>query len=249
MSRLSTVVRLAATAGMALTMITATSVAGFAETAPTTASSSEPSANVLAFQALGAHTIAQATALQLFLQAQVPPPAPHDATALAVQIDAMATPQPPPPPDYTQYAAIESRAALADRIVAGTGVSADAIQAEWNQAGSRALDAMLWGMIQLGKPYRYAAAGPDAFDCSGFTMQSWGSVGVSMPHYSGAQYAMFPKVPLDQLLPGDLLFRGPGGSQHVEMYIGDGLVIAAPHTGDVVKVEPMGSVMGAVRPG
>jgi cell wall-associated NlpC family hydrolase len=248
MSRLSTVVRLAATAGMALTMITATAVAGFAATTPTTPSSSEPSANVLAFQALGDHTQAQATTFQNFLQAQVPPVAPQDSTALAAQMDQIATP-PAPEPDYTQYAAMVSRAPLAERIVAGTGVGADAIQAEWNKAGSKALDAILWGMVQLGKPYRYAAVGPDAFDCSGLTMQAWGSVGVSMPHYSGAQYAMFPRVPLDQLLPGDLLFRGPGGSQHVEMYIGDGLVIAAPHTGDVVKVEPMGSVMGAVRPG
>ena len=248
MSRLNTVVRLAATAGMALTMITATAVAGFAETAPTTPSSSEPSANVLAFQALGAHNQAQATAFQNYVEARQAPTAPQDVAALAAQMDQIATPL-PPEPDYTGYAAIVSRTRLAERIVAGTGVSADAIQTEWNQAGPKALDAMLWGMIQLGKPYRYAAAGPDTFDCSGLTMQAWGSVGVPMPHYSGAQYAMFPKVPLDQLLPGDLLFRGAGGSEHVAMYIGDGLMIAAPHTGDVVKVEPMGSAMGAVRPG
>ncbi|MCU1458103.1 MAG: cell wall-associated hydrolase, invasion-associated protein [Actinomycetia bacterium] len=247
MSRLSTVVRLAATVGLALTMITATAVAGFAETAPTTPLSSESSANVLAFGALGAHQVAQATAVQNFLQAQIPPVAPSNATALAMQFDQAITP-PAPQPDYTPYAALVSRSLLADRIVAGTGVGTDEIQGDWNLASPKALDAMLWGMIQLGKPYVYAAAGPDAFDCSGFTMMAWGSVGVSMPHYSGAQYAMFPKVPLDQLLPGDLLFRGPGGSQHVEMYIGHGLVIAAPHTGDVVKVQPMGSVMGAVRP-
>jgi cell wall-associated NlpC family hydrolase len=70
-----------------------------------------------------------------------------------------------------------------------------------------------------------------------------------MPHYSGAQYARFPKVPLNQLQPGDLVFRGPGGSRHVALYIGGGMVIHAPQTGDVVKIAPMGSVMGAVRPG
>jgi cell wall-associated NlpC family hydrolase len=80
-------------------------------------------------------------------------------------------------------------------------------------------------------------------------MRAWGAAGVSMPHYSGFQYNMFPKVPLNELQPGDLVFRGPGGSQHVALYIGNGLVIHAPQTGDVVKIAPMGSVMGAVRPG
>ena len=72
----------------------------------------------------------------------------------------------------------------------------------------------------------------------------------SMPHYSGAQYAMFPHVPLDQLQPGDLLFWGPGGSEHVAMYIGGGLQIAATHTGDYVRIQPVGSnPVGAARPG
>jgi cell wall-associated NlpC family hydrolase len=240
---------------MALTMITATSVAGFAETAPTTPSSSEPSANVLAFQALAADHVAQDTAIQRFIQAQVPQPGPTTAAALALQLDPLSTPLAAPvipavpAPDITPYAALVARAPLAERVVAGTGVDPAEIQTEWNRAASKNLDAMLWGFVQLGKPYVYAASGPDSFDCSGFTMASYASVGISLPHYSGAQYAMFPKVPLDQLLPGDLLFRGPGGSQHVEMYIGAGLVVAAPHTGDVVKVQPMGSVMGAVRPG
>ncbi|MFZ4584241.1 MAG: NlpC/P60 family protein [Acidimicrobiia bacterium] len=109
--------------------------------------------------------------------------------------------------------------------------------------------AIAFARSQLGKPYEYAAAGPDSYDCSGLTMRAWGAAGVSMPHYSGAQYAMFPHVPLDQLAPGDLVFRGPGGSQHVALYIGNGLVIHAPQTGDVVKVAPMGSVIGAARPG
>jgi cell wall-associated NlpC family hydrolase len=109
--------------------------------------------------------------------------------------------------------------------------------------------AIAFARAQLGKPYVYAATGPGSYDCSGLTMRAWEAGGVSMPHYSGAQYAMFPKVPLDQLQPGDLVFRGAGGSQHVSLYIGGGLVITAPQTGDVVKVAGIGSVMGAVRPG
>lgn len=109
--------------------------------------------------------------------------------------------------------------------------------------------AIAFARAQLGKPYQYAASGPDSYDCSGLTMAAYAAAGLSLPHYSGAQYAMFPHVPLDQLAPGDLVFRGPGGSQHVALYIGNGLIITAPQTGDVVKVAAMGSVMGASRPG
>lgn len=116
--------------------------------------------------------------------------------------------------------------------------------------GGGAATAIAYARAQLGKPYRYAAAGPDAFDCSGLTMRAWGAAGVSMPHYSGAQYAMFPKVPLNAMLPGDLVFWGPGGSEHEGLYIGGGQMIAAPKTGDVVKIQAMfGSPVGAVRPG
>jgi cell wall-associated NlpC family hydrolase len=114
----------------------------------------------------------------------------------------------------------------------------------------RAAEAIKFAQDQLGKPYVYAATGPDSYDCSGLTMRAWEAAGVSMPHYSGAQYAMFPHVPLDQLQPGDLVFRGSGGSDHVMLYIGNGQVIAAPHTGDHVKVEGMGNaIQYGARPG
>lgn len=109
--------------------------------------------------------------------------------------------------------------------------------------------AIAFARAQLGKPYRYAAVGPDAFDCSGLTMMAWRAGGVSLPHYSGAQYAMLPKVGVSQLQPGDLVFRGPGGSAHVGLYIGGGLMITAPQTGDVVKIASIGRVDGAARPG
>lgn len=114
----------------------------------------------------------------------------------------------------------------------------------------RAAIAIEFARRQLGKPYRYAAVGPGSYDCSGLTMKAWGAAGVSMPHYSGAQYAMFPKVPLSALQPGDLVFRGSGGSAHVSLYIGNGMVITAPQTGDVVKIASMGRVISyGARPG
>ncbi len=115
---------------------------------------------------------------------------------------------------------------------------------------ARAGAAISFAEAQLGKPYEYAATGPNTYDCSGLTMRAWAAAGVSMPHYSGAQYAMFPHVPLDALQPGDLIFWGPGGSEHVSMYIGGGLQIAATHTGDYVRIQPVSSnPVGAARPG
>jgi len=116
--------------------------------------------------------------------------------------------------------------------------------------GGGAATAIAYARSQLGKPYCYAGAGPACFDCSGLTMRAWGAAGVSMPHYSGAQYSMFPHVPLNAMQPGDLVFWGPGGSDHVGLYIGGGQMIAAPHTGDVVKIQAVyGSPVGAARPG
>jgi peptidoglycan DL-endopeptidase CwlO len=111
--------------------------------------------------------------------------------------------------------------------------------------------AVAFAEAQVGKPYEYAATGPNSYDCSGLTMRAWQAGGVSMPHYSGAQYSMFPKVPIDQLQPGDLVFPSDPG-QHVGIYIGGGMMVHATHTGDFVRQDPIsqsGLVMNqAVRP-
>lgn len=116
--------------------------------------------------------------------------------------------------------------------------------------GPAAAAAIDFARAQIGKPYRYAAAGPDAYDCSGLTMAAYAAAGISLPHYSGAQYSSLPHVRLDSMQPGDLVFWGPGGSQHVGLYVGNGLMIHAPHTGDVVRIAGVyGSPVGAARPG
>ncbi|MFN8034361.1 MAG: C40 family peptidase [Acidimicrobiia bacterium] len=114
----------------------------------------------------------------------------------------------------------------------------------------RAAAAVAFAQAQLGKPYQYAAAGPDAFDCSGLTMASWAAAGLSLPHYSGAQAAMFPRVPDDQIQPGDLVLYY-GDLHHVAIAVNSGQAINAPHTGDFVKVEPIfrNGYRFAVRPG
>ena len=102
-------------------------------------------------------------------------------------------------------------------------------------ASGRGAQAVAFARAQLGKPYVFAAAGPDAFDCSGLTMAAWRSAGVSMDHYSGSQATHFPKVGWDQLQPGDILVFY-ADFHHVGLYIGGGQMIHAPHTGDVVRI-------------
>jgi cell wall-associated NlpC family hydrolase/uncharacterized coiled-coil protein SlyX len=104
---------------------------------------------------------------------------------------------------------------------------------------------------QLGVPYKFAASSPgEAFDCSGLTKYAWAQAGVNLPHQSGAQYASTPRVPKDQAQPGDLIFyHSPIG--HVALYLGGGMLIHAPATGDVVKIAKVNwnKVVGVSRPG
>lgn len=91
---------------------------------------------------------------------------------------------------------------------------------------------------QLGKPYAWGATGPNSFDCSGLTQYVFAhAVGVNLPRVTWQQEAVGKDVSLNALLPGDLLFWGARGSTyHVAIYIGDGNMIQAPTTGDVVKI-------------
>ena len=86
---------------------------------------------------------------------------------------------------------------------------------------------------QIGDPYAWGAAGPGTWDCSGLTMMAWAQAGVYLSHYTGAQWAETRRVPLSDLQPGDLVFYGSSGpdSHHVGLFIGNGMMIEAPHTG------------------
>lgn len=112
-----------------------------------------------------------------------------------------------------------------------------------------------WALKQLGKPYVWAGAGPKGFDCSGLTMRAWQRAGVSLDHWTGTQWTAGRRVSLKKLRTGDLLFYGrvtknPGTIHHVGIYIGRGLMVHAPRTGDVVRISPIWrpDLVGATRP-
>jgi peptidoglycan DL-endopeptidase CwlO len=112
-----------------------------------------------------------------------------------------------------------------------------------------ALDALQ----QLGVPYKWGGATPSGFDCSGLTMWLYARHGVTLPHFAAAQYHQGPVILAGDLRPGDLVFFHELG--HVGMYIGNGYVVHAPHTGDFVRIEALSipwfqaTYVGATRPG
>jgi cell wall-associated NlpC family hydrolase len=127
-------------------------------------------------------------------------------------------------------------AAAADTQQTGFGVSAsvgDATVAPPSQYGGVVGVAMQY----LGVPYVWGGSSPSGFDCSGFVMYVYSQVGVSLPHYTGAQWSYGVPVDRNDLQPGDLVFFD--GLGHVGIYVGGGQFIHAPETGDVVKISSL----------
>ncbi len=102
---------------------------------------------------------------------------------------------------------------------------------------------------KLGRPYVWGAEGPNAFDCSGIVQWAFAKAGVEMPRVAAQQALTGPRVPYEQARPGDLVFfrtdpTAPGYISHVGIYIGDGRMIVAPHSGTVVQVQKVDTVSG-----
>jgi cell wall-associated NlpC family hydrolase len=148
--------------------------------------------------------------------------------------------------------AAQQRAAAAGRTSSSQAVSYPDSPASSRQ-GNIAAD---WALSQIGKPYRWGAAGPYAYDCSGLTMIAWSHAGVALLHYTGDQWMEGMHVSLDALQRGDLLFYAtnnadPGTIHHVGIYIGGGTMVDAPYTGADVRIDSIyapGDPIGAVRP-
>jgi cell wall-associated NlpC family hydrolase len=138
-----------------------------------------------------------------------------------------------------------SAMAQAMAIFNQTGNYPDVVLPEATTVGITALRAAL---TQRGKPYVWGAAGPDAYDCSGLVVWAFAQEGISLPHYTGSLWNSGMHVSQADLEPGDLVFFG-ADIGHVGFYIGNGLMLDAPNSGAVVRVEPIwwSSYVGAVR--
>ena len=141
----------------------------------------------------------------------------------------------------------------AQREAAGYKSKYSSLQKKYGNIPSvsaRAQTAVRAALSQLGVPYRYGMSSPGrAFDCSGLTTYAWGKAGVGLPRNSRRQYNALPKIPKQLAQPGDLIFTG-SPIHHVGIYLGNGTMVHAPQTGDVVKIGPIRwwKVVGVVRP-
>lgn len=108
---------------------------------------------------------------------------------------------------------------------------------------------------QIGKPYVWGAVGADSFDCSGLTKWAYARAGVGLPRVAAEQWYAGAHISLGDLAAGDLLFwatdpANPATIHHVAIYAGNGQMVAAPHSGALVQLQPvyLAGYIGAVRP-
>jgi cell wall-associated NlpC family hydrolase len=114
-----------------------------------------------------------------------------------------------------------------------------------------AAQAVAFALAQRGKPYRWGAQGPGAFDCSGLTWAAWQAAGVAIPRTAAGQLAGLPRV-RGRLRPGDLvIYRTAGPTRrHVAMVVGAGRMVEAPGRGIPIRSTSIRrGYLGAVRPG
>jgi len=147
------------------------------------------------------------------------------------------------------------QAQVAAASVGGSTNSANVTTAPVAYTGptsTQAGQAVAFAYAQLGKPYVWGATGPDSYDCSGLMYAAWQSAGITLPRTTTEEWAGLPHIPMSDLQPGDLILYN--GESHVAMYVGNGYIIDAPHTGAVVEKLPEStswyadSADGAVRP-
>ena len=149
-------------------------------------------------------------------------------------------PTPEPVPEVTQTQ--EAPAVVAEPAPSVQAQTASPAPAYNAATGNAVVDAAL---SQVGTPYVYGGSQPGGFDCSGLTSWAYAQSGKSIPRTSGAQWAGGQAISVEDMQPGDIVVSYGGG--HVGIYIGNGQMVHAPTTGDVVKVSPLQPIDGVVR--
>jgi cell wall-associated NlpC family hydrolase len=146
--------------------------------------------------------------------------------------------------ERARLAALAERDEASERISRSSGSSTPAPDVP---ASGRAAIAVRAALSKIGAPYVYGTAGPNTFDCSGFTSWAWAQAGVSLSHSSSVQATQGTRVSVSQLQPGDILFYDSPVS-HVAMYIGDGMVVHASNPQTDVTTAPMYQAGGSAKP-
>nr|WP_246098247.1 NlpC/P60 family protein [Rhodococcus spelaei] len=136
--------------------------------------------------------------------------------------------KPKPKPSVTGSAAVET---VIDRGMSQLGVT-------YAWGGGNANGPTL-GIRDGGVADSYGDYKKVGFDCSGLMIYAFAGIGVSLPHYTGYQYTAGEQLPTSQMKRGDMIFYGPNASQHVALYLGNGEMLEAPESGDVVKISPV----------
>jgi cell wall-associated NlpC family hydrolase len=134
----------------------------------------------------------------------------------------------------------EAQVATIDEGGNGGGVVANAIITPQAYTGTTATEngkAVAYVLSKLGDEYVWGDTGPDAFDCSGLMYAAYLSAGITLPRTTEEEWADLPHVSLSDLVPGDMILYN--GESHVAMYVGNGMIVDAPHTGAVVEEIPM----------
>jgi cell wall-associated NlpC family hydrolase len=137
-----------------------------------------------------------------------------------------------------------AQAAAQHSTSSGSSSSTGTTKVTIPSVSGRAAAAVAFARAQIGKPYIFGATGPGGYDCSGLTQAAWKAAGVSIPRTATAQMQGLPAISGSSAQPGDLVFFYGNSSyvDHVGLYIGNGMVIHAPHPGSSVEIVAVSSM-------
>ncbi|OIH98328.1 C40 family peptidase [Curtobacterium sp. MCBA15_001] len=136
----------------------------------------------------------------------------------------------------TTTTTVVSYPTLVTRFGVTTAQAESAISAALSAGGDRAT-VLETALQYMGDPYVEGGASHSGIDCSGLTMVAYQAVGIQLVHYVPTQDAAATTISASEALPGDMVVYD--NEDHVGLYLGDGLVLQAPHPGEVVDIVPM----------